>query len=241
MAKEKMKAGERGGAPTENYQRAKRDNAASSIVGDSLSIIHAASVPPQENCQVIFEPPRSPRHQETRRQETRTPRKIPTKAEKPRMVNLVTVHESKERNHDPKEYEPKEIEWVFFAAIRIDSHEFVVFSASDSVNGCLSPPTLLSALAFSFIRRLCKHPAVPSMRGFRGDRFCKKGKRFSPMTCASAKIVGKIEVFVPTERRNFSRLVDSGRLVGTMADIAGSVEETKRLQYNKKSLLDDVV
>jgi len=36
-------------------------------------------------------------------------------------------------------HEPKEI-------VGIDSHEFVVFSASDSVNGCLYPPTLLGVL-----------------------------------------------------------------------------------------------
>jgi len=60
-----------------------------------------------------------------------------TEAEKPRIVNPVTVPESKVKK-------PR---------VGVDLHEFVVFPASDSVNGCLSPPTLLGvlgALAVSF-------------------------------------------------------------------------------------------
>jgi len=37
-----------------------------------------------------------------------------TEAEKSRIVHPVTGHESKERNHEPKEHEPKEIEGVSF-------------------------------------------------------------------------------------------------------------------------------
>jgi len=40
----------------------------------------------------------------------KAPRKMSPEAEKPRIVHLVTVHESKGRNHESKEHEPKEKE-----------------------------------------------------------------------------------------------------------------------------------
>jgi len=83
---------------------------------------------PQGNGKVIFEPPSTPRRQEKCRRKQRNPGLfIPS-----------PFTSRKKETTNPKSTNPKK-SGCFFTAIRIDSG-----------NGCLSPPTLLGALAVSF-------------------------------------------------------------------------------------------
>ncbi len=61
-----------------------------------------------------------------------------TEAEKPRMVHPVTVHESKERNHAPKEHDPKEIEGVFFLPLFVSIRTNSWFSLPP-IRGTVAP------------------------------------------------------------------------------------------------------